>query len=285
MTVKEYINSCGKTWKRVILDEYLFFSDMKDLYETIYYQNPDEVLIFSTPQVIYDNFLYRTIQQHKHKMSYFEWASRVPMIIWAPGKFSPRRVKQHVSLVDLLPTLMGIASEGKPVKYAIPIDGKSLVPLLKGRAEDENAVVYGEILCEGAISPVIMIRQGKYKYIYCDMDPEQLYDLENDPNETSNLAGQTEYEEVRKIFHDKIMEKWDTKVLREQVVASQHRRPVIDRSMRKGKFASWDFQPFEDASTKYMRNHLDLNVLERKARVPSSEIPEPDGRLGKRIEG
>jgi len=72
MTVKEYINSCGKTWKRVILDEYLFFSDMKDLYETIYYQNPDEVLIFSTPQVIYDNFLYRTIQQHKHKMSYFE---------------------------------------------------------------------------------------------------------------------------------------------------------------------------------------------------------------------
>jgi hypothetical protein len=72
MTVKEYINSCGKTWKRVILDEYLFFSDTKVLYETIYYKNPNEVLIFSTPNVTYDNFLYLTIREHKDKMSYYE---------------------------------------------------------------------------------------------------------------------------------------------------------------------------------------------------------------------
>jgi len=220
-----------------------------------------------------------------YKMSYFEWASRVPMIIRAPGKFSPRRVKQNVSLVDLLPTLTEIASGDKQVKYAGPIDGKSLVSLLEGRDEDENAVVCGEILCEGAVSPIIMLRQGRYKYIYCDMDPEQLYDLKNDPDEISNLAGQAEYETVRKTFHARVMEKWDTKVLREQVVASQHRRRVIDRSMRKGKFASWDFQPFEDASAKYMRSHLDLNVLESKARFPSPEIPEPDSRLRKRLEG
>jgi len=220
-----------------------------------------------------------------YKMSYFEWASRVPMIISAPGRFSPRRVNQHVSLVDLLPTLADISSNGKTMEYANPIDGKSLVPLLNGENEDEKAMVCGEILCEGAISPIIMLRQGRYKYIYCDADPEQLYDLENDPNEMNNLAGQPEFEEVRRTFQGRVMEKWDTKSLREQVVANQRRRRLVDRSMRKGKFTSWDFQPFEDASEKYMRNHLNLNVLERKARFPSPEIPKPDGKLGKRSEG
>nr|MDA3790355.1 choline-sulfatase [Desulfobacula sp.] len=218
-----------------------------------------------------------------YKMSYFEWASRVPMIIRAPAKFSPRRVKQPVSLVDLLPTLTDIASDNKPIVYADTMDGNSLVPLLKGGDEDKNAVVCGEILCEGAISPIIMLRRDKYKYIYCDVDPEQLYDLENDPDETNNLAGLPEYEKVCKIFHAQVTEKWDTKALREKIVANQRRRKLVDRSMRKGKFTSWDFQPFEDASEKYMRNHLDLNVLERKARCPSPEIPTPDGRLGKRL--
>jgi len=220
-----------------------------------------------------------------YKMSYFEWASRVPMIIWAPGRFSPRNVKQSVSLVDLLPTLTDIASDSKPIVYADTIDGNSLLPLLKGGDEDKNAFVCGEILCEGAISPIIMLRRDKYKYIYCDADPEQLYDLDNDPDEINNLAEQSKYEEIRKTFHYQVTKKWDTKNLRKQIMANQRRRKLVDRSMRKGKFTSWDFQPFEDASEKYMRNHLDLNVLERKARFPSPETPEPDGRLGKRKEG
>jgi len=127
-----------------------------------------------------------------------------------------------------------------------------------------------------------MIRQGKYKYIYCDEDPEQLYNLENDPNEMDNLAGQASYETLRESFRSQVMQKWDTRVLREQVVTSQRRRRLLDRAVRQGSFTSWDFQPFEDASEKFMRNHLDLNVLERKARFPSPEIPEPDGTPIKR---
>ncbi len=220
-----------------------------------------------------------------YKMSYFEWAARVPMIIWAPGRFSPRRVKQPVSNIDLLPTLNDISSDGNPIEYADTIEGKSLFSLLKGGDEDKDAVACGEILCESAIAPIIMLRHGRYKYIYCDIDPEQLYDLKNDPNEITNLAGQPEYEDVRKTFHARLLKKWDTKNLREKIVANQRRRRIVDRSMRKGKFSAWDFQPVEDASQKYMRSHLDLNVLERKARFPSPEIPVPDGKLGKRVEG
>jgi choline-sulfatase len=220
-----------------------------------------------------------------YKMSYFEWASRVPMIIYAPGYFSSRRVKQPVSLVDLLPTLTEMTSGSSVPQYADVIDGKSLLPLLKGQDEDSLAAVYGEILCEGAISPIMMIRRDRYKYIYCDADPEQLYNLENDPDETNNLARNPEYETLRNDFYAEVISKWDTTALRQKVVASQHRRRLVDRSMRKGKFISWDFQPFEDASLKYMRSHLDLNILERKSRFPSPDIPEPDGKLGKRVEG
>jgi choline-sulfatase len=44
-----------------------------------------------------------------------------------------------------------------------------------------------------------------------------------------------------------------------------------------GRYTAWDFQPERDASQQYMRNHLDLNVLERTARFPSPEVPPPDG--------
>lgn len=218
------------------------------------------------------------------KMSHFDWSARVPMIIHSPARFTPRRVSQPVSLVDLLPTLTDIATGDTAPVFSDHVDGNSLLPLLRGEAEDLDAAVYGEILCEGAISPVVMIRRGNYKYIYCDNDPEQLYDLEADPDETRNLAVLPEFDGVCGQFRSEASRKWHTASLREKVVSSQRRRRLVDRAMRKGRFTSWDFQPFEDATEQYMRSHLDLNILERKARFPSPGIPEPDGPSGKREE-
>src|SRR5690606_27567398 len=67
-----------------------------------------------------------------YKMSFFEWSARVPLIFHAPGRFAPRRVGDHVSLVDLLPTLVEIAADGQAMTYADAIDGRSLLPLLHG---------------------------------------------------------------------------------------------------------------------------------------------------------
>jgi choline-sulfatase len=41
-----------------------------------------------------------------------------------------------------------------------------------------------------------------------------------------------------------------------------------------GTPTAWDFQPFQDAAKQYMRSHLDLNDLERRARYPAPPIPE-----------
>jgi choline-sulfatase len=38
--------------------------------------------------------------------------------------------------------------------------------------------------------------------------------------------------------------------------------------LRTGSYSSWDFQPLQKASERFMRNHMDLNVLEAGARFP-----------------
>lgn len=211
-----------------------------------------------------------------YKMNFFEWSARVPLIFHALGRFSPRHVTKHVSLVDLLPTVVEVAGDGVAPEYADAVDGQSLVPLMQGDERGWPNTVVGEILCEGAIAPCFMIRRGRYKYIFSEPDPDQLYDLGADPNELENLADQPEYEEVRRAFHAEVLERWDSQALRQRVIESQRRRRLVDRALMAGQYTPWDFQPYRDASKQYMRNHLDLNELERSARFPSPETPEPD---------
>jgi choline-sulfatase len=212
-----------------------------------------------------------------YKMNFFEWAARVPLIVWAPSRFAPRRVGGHVSLVDILPTMVEIgAGDGPAPDLADAVDGQSLVPLLQGEADSRYDPVFGEILCESAIAPCFMIRRGQYKYIYSEPDPEQLYDLESDPHELQNLAGQAEYEDLRRALFEEVTCRWDADGIQQDVLASQRRRRLVAHSLTLGGTTPWDFQPFWDASQQYIRNHMELDVLERKARYPAPEIPKPD---------
>ncbi len=211
-----------------------------------------------------------------YKMNFFEWSARVPLMVYAPRQFAPRRVSHHVSLVDLLPTLVELAGSGALPAYAAPIEGRSLVPLLAGNGSSWDNTVVAELLAEGAIAPLVMIRRDQYKYVYSDPDPDQLYDLTADPHELQNLAGQPEYEDIRSAFKSEVMARWDLPALNQAVLASQRRRRLVAEALMTGRHSSWDFQPFRDAAQQYMRNHLLLDDLERRARFPSPEIPEPE---------
>ena len=65
-----------------------------------------------------------------YKMSFFEASARVPLLFYAPERFTPRRVAQPVSLVDLLPTLVEIATESPP-SYA-SVDGTESCSFARG---------------------------------------------------------------------------------------------------------------------------------------------------------
>ena len=67
-----------------------------------------------------------------YKFNPFEPSVRVPLVIRVPGTQGGRRVRSNCSLVDLLPTLLELASEGKPPELADHCDGRSLAALLRG---------------------------------------------------------------------------------------------------------------------------------------------------------
>jgi choline-sulfatase len=65
-----------------------------------------------------------------------------------------------------------------------------------------------------------------------------------------------------------LADRWDLAAIRADVLASQARRRIVYEALRNGSYFPWDFQPLQKASERYMRNHLDLNVLEARSRFP-----------------
>ena len=63
-------------------------------------------------------------------------------------------------------------------------EGRSLVSALHG-GDPGAATVVSEYLAEGVTAPAVMIRRGPYKYIRCPGDPDQLYELDSDPENWS----------------------------------------------------------------------------------------------------
>jgi choline-sulfatase len=171
-----------------------------------------------------------------------------------------------VSLIDLLPTLAEIAGDGQAPDYAAPIDGRSLLPHLSGTGGHDE--VFGEYLGEGAIAPLLMIRRGRWKYVCSAPDPDQLFDLEADPHERTNLATDPAHAQAVTAFRAEAKRRWDSDRIREQVIASQRRRRLVDAALRQGAYTPWDFQPRTDASRAYVRNSLDLDDIESRARFP-----------------
>ncbi|MFT6656182.1 MAG: choline-sulfatase [Marinomonas primoryensis] len=205
-----------------------------------------------------------------YKMSFFEGSARVPMIVHAPKRFSAKRVKESVSTMDLLPTFLEMATNSQQHTYAMPIQGKSLMPHIEGRKNGHDEVI-GEYFGEGAIAPLLMIRRAQYKYVYCHIDPEQLFDLENDPDELNNLAVDPNYADLLGTFNKEALERWDSNAMTQDVLISQRRRRLIVKAMNKGKRVTWDHQPIFDSSEMYMRNHIDLDDLESRSRFPKVE--------------
>ncbi len=201
-----------------------------------------------------------------YKMSFYEPSCRIPLIVHAPGRFAARRAPGPASLLDVLPTLVELASPGQAARYAAPIDGHSLLPALAGRSAPSE--VLGEYLAEGAIAPVVMIRRGNYKFIHCPADPDQLYDLSRDPHELVNLAGEAQQADRVTEFRTEVARRWDLAQVHAAVLASQQQRHFAYAALRQGRYTPWDFQPRRDASRQYIRNDQELNDLEAMARFP-----------------
>ena len=201
------------------------------------------------------------------KMSFFEGSSRVPLMIRAPG-LEAGRVDDPVSTIDLCPTLCDLA--GVSMDEVMPwTTGQSLVPTATGTAR--TAPVAMEYAAEASYAPLVALRAGRWKYTRCVLDPEQLFDLAADPDELTNLAGDPAHADTLAQFRAEADARWDLDRFDADVRASQARRWVVYEALRQGGYYPWDYQPLQKASERYMRNHMDLNVLEESKRFPRGE--------------
>ncbi len=202
-----------------------------------------------------------------------------------PKRFSPEYIKEHVSTLDILPTLVDLI--GGKVDEHLPIDGRSLVPQLEGQKGVDT--VFGEYMGEGTISPLMMIRRGPWKFVCCPADPTQLFNLDYDPKELNNLANSDDpmVKQIHDAFVEEAEERWDFKKLHAQVLKSQRNRRVCWDALQRGRFTSWDYQPPLNAHDQYIRSTIPLDDLELRARYPpvdSTGHEKPRG-LAKGIAG
>jgi len=201
------------------------------------------------------------------KMTFFEGSARVPLMICAPG-LTPGVIGHPVSTLDVMPTLCDLA--GVALDDIRPwTDGTSLLPLATGQGG--RRAVPMEYAAEASESPMAGLRKGRWKLILCPLDPDLLFDLEADPQELHNLAPLAEHAATLAELKDEARALWDLDRFDADVRASQARRLIVYQALRNGAYYPWDFQPLQKASERYMRNHMDLNVLETSQRFPRGE--------------
>lgn len=209
-----------------------------------------------------------------YKMSFFEGSMKVPFFLSLPKSLSAEHthatqsINEPVSVMDLAPTLVAMAG-GQPSDCGA-VDGCSLVPSVI-KNERPELPVYAEYVGEGSIDPMLMIRHQQWKFIYCEIDPPQLFNLQADPFEKNNLASDPNHKDLVEQFIEQVNQRWSVEKFRDDVINSQRQRLAVYDGLTKGKFTAWDFQPIQDASDRYMRNHLDLNQVEAGARFPKSQ--------------
>jgi choline-sulfatase len=203
-----------------------------------------------------------------YKMTFFEGSARVPLVVWSPERFAPQRLANPVSTLDLLPTLVGLANGGDTSMIVDELDGSSLLPLLKGEVDSTRGPVFCEYLAEGAAAPIVMVRVGNLKLVRSPADPDQLYDVLDDPLERVNLVGAEEYAQAYLRLRELVDQRWDLQALDEQVRLSQRRRRAVVSALDHGEPPAWDHTPQADGTRQYIRNHMDLGDLETRARYP-----------------
>jgi choline-sulfatase len=202
------------------------------------------------------------------KMSWFEHSARVPLVIAFPSAFPTGRSAQAVSLIDLLPTMVDLATDGRGLEFQCAMDGRSLVPQLSGSSGHDEAA--GQYLAELTTEPIFMIRKANRKFVLSDGDAPMYFDMRRDPRELINLAEDPAHQAAVAGAWMEVRSRWDIPGIRARVLESQRRRRTVTPALV-SQGVSWDHAPRIDASRCYIRNNLELYEIERRSRFPPIE--------------
>lgn len=130
------------------------------------------------------------------KSNLYEESVAVPMILAGPD-IKAGVCDTPVSLLDISATI--------PAHFKAPFDGAgtSLVEIAEA-PEDLERPILSEYHAAGAVSGAFMLRKGRWKYNHYIGFPSELFDLENDPEELNDLAGNSEFAETRDMMEQEL---------------------------------------------------------------------------------
>lgn len=170
------------------------------------------------------------------KNAAFEWSSRVPWILRAPD-VAGQRISEVVSLLDLGPTLCGLAG----ITPVYPLSGgRDLSPLLLGRRRPGQGLAIMENYAEGVWRGWRMVRRGRFKLVYVPGYRSELYDVVRDPDEWHDLAAQPRFAGIRRRLEALALRDWDPDACDERRWQSEERRLAI---LRAGRQPDWHCHP------------------------------------------
>jgi N-acetylglucosamine-6-sulfatase len=138
----------------------------------------------------------------------YEESMRVPMLAWAPGTIKPgSKVAQVVRNIDVAPTMLELAGAKAPGD----MDGRSVLRAILGEPVSWEGELLYEYYWEYAFPhtpTTFALRGDRYKFIYYPgvWDVQELYDLEADPGERTNLIDAKEHQPRVKEMRERL---WD----------------------------------------------------------------------------
>lgn len=169
------------------------------------------------------------------KQLYFEDSVGVPLLISTPESRLSETVKSPVSLIDLFPTTCALA--GLPVPE--DLDGIDLSPLIKKpqSAQSPRAFIpsvffrygvrinYNQTPDDQPSAAWRSVRDERYKYVEVEKGETLLYDLEEDPEETRNLAADSDQQERCQKMKGWLYQNFSWEMAHEQLEADRKRVP------------------------------------------------------------
>ncbi|MBT4818141.1 MAG: sulfatase-like hydrolase/transferase [Lentisphaerae bacterium] len=141
--------------------------------------------------------------QTTRKNNLYDEAARVPLMVSWPGHVPENHcdTSHVVSGLDIVPTICDyVGCEAPP-----NVRGASLRPLLEGKPDASHSFCVSEV----SNNTGRMVRTAGFKYItYRDDPTEQLFDMNSDPGETRNLAGDAQFAETL-AEHKRLLREWE----------------------------------------------------------------------------
>ena len=208
-----------------------------------------------------------------YKQHFFEWASNVPLVFYAPKRWPASRVTKNCSLVDIMPTLLDLAIEGNFTNYVGPIDGKSLAPVLHGYSSHMSDIVISEFAADGSTGPSRMVKRGSMKYMDLEGSDTLLFDLDQDPHELNNLIDDPAYADSATELQAICEENWNREEMHAIIAADQRRRLKVHQAT--GGEPTYVNIVREDDARRYIRNGSAADT-KAQARLPYVTPAKPD---------